>query len=70
MSVTPDGRCNASFSRSIKQGRETTLGRGGGTKSLVHKMGADMASLYNAPQAQNAPSREAGHLADDYFPYL
>ena len=47
MRVTPDVRCRPSFSRSINRGRETTLGRGGGTYSLVAKIGADIVSLYN-----------------------
>src|SRR4029450_11036321 len=34
--------CRASFSRSIRRGRGTTLGRGGGIKSFVANIGVDM----------------------------
>ena len=41
-------RCRPSLSRSIKRGRGTALGRGGGMYSLVAKTGTDMVALYNA----------------------
>jgi hypothetical protein len=62
MSVIPAARCKLSFSRSINRGRETTLGRGGGTYSLVAKIGADIGQLYNAPAW---PSHCASHRDDD-----
>jgi hypothetical protein len=37
-----------SFNRTIRRGRGTALGRGGGTYSLLARTGADMAALYNA----------------------
>jgi len=42
-------RCRPSFSRSIRRGRRTTLGRGGGMKSLVAKIGVDIESIVNTP---------------------
>jgi hypothetical protein len=62
MSVIPAARCKLSFIRSINRGRETTLGRGGGTYSLVAKIGADIGQLYNAPAW---PSHCASHRDDD-----
>jgi hypothetical protein len=38
-------QCRLSFSRSIKRGRNTTLRRGGGIKSLVAKIGIDTNQL-------------------------
>src|SRR5512136_2904198 len=62
ISVIPAARCKLSFIRSINRRRETTLGRGGGTYSLVAKIGADIGQLYNAPAW---PSHCASHRDDD-----
>ncbi len=45
ISVTPGVRCRPAFKRSIKRGRKTTLGRGGGMYNLVARMGAGIEPL-------------------------
>ena len=57
-------RCRPSFRRSLKRGRRTRFGRGGGIYSFVAKIGVDIDQLYNShPKIQKASQGAVATLA-------